>query len=73
MFKASECKNFKGVDITTVGDSHQIFMCNQSNCVDASHCDQRVEKPIPEPPRILFEPWEITLKAQRIKRPKGME
>ena len=58
IYKAINCKNFKPVGITTVGDLGRVESCGQLlHCTDATKCDKTVESPLcgPELGEVCYE------------------
>ena len=67
MFKASECKNFEGVNVSSVTRNMRRLQCGREHCEDADACDQVLQEPWPEPVKVKFEPKVIPLKEPDVR------
>lgn len=57
-FKAVDCKNFEGQDVSVIEEQKVIHICTTPYCVDSDKCTREIVEIIPD---VHFEPKTIKL------------
>ncbi len=47
-FKAEDCKNFEGQEVSVIEEQKVIYICTTPYCVDGGRCTREVVKIIPD-------------------------